>query len=176
MLLGQAKIITAAIALTIGGSLLIAKSPASANLSPLESSQNPSLAQATGQPPNRKFRPSRFDGGRLMEQLNLNQGQKQQISAIRQKYQGQMQQLWEEMRSKRQKLEEMMAGTATEADIRRQHQQIAQLDQKMDNLRFESMLETRKVLTPEQRRQFAQLMQQQREQFRERFRGSQRGE
>ena len=80
------------------------------------------------------------------------------------------------MRSKRQKLQEMMAGTATEKEIRSQHQQVVQLDQKMDNLRFESMLETRQVLTPEQRRQFAQLMERHRGQFRERPRGSQREE
>lgn len=158
MLLRQTKIIIAAIALTIGGSLVMAKPPERADF-PLSASQNPILAQEPGQPRHHN-RQQGFDGGRLMEQLNLTNGQKQQISLIRQKYQGQTQQLREQMRSEQQKLQNMMAGTATEAQIRRQHQQVAQLNQKIHNLHFEGMLQTRQVLTPQQRRQFAQMMQQ----------------
>lgn len=164
MSLRQAKIITAAIALTIGGALIIAKPPASADL-PLSASQGGFLGQATGQPQNPQFRQRGLDGGKLMKQLNLSEEQKQKISAIRQQYEGQTQELWEKIRTERQKLHDMMAGTATKAEIRRQHQQVAQIDQQIHNLRFESMLETRQVLTPDQRRQFAQLMQQRRERF-----------
>jgi Spy/CpxP family protein refolding chaperone len=161
MLLRQSKIITAAIALTLGGSMVLAKPPTSADFLTI-TSQTQSLAQATGQPRNRQVRQRGVEGGKLMEQLNLSDAQKQQMSAIRQKYQGQTQQLQDKIRSERQKLQDMMAGTASEAAIRSQHQQVNQLSQQMHNLRFESMLEMRQVLTPEQRRQFAQLMQQHR--------------
>jgi Spy/CpxP family protein refolding chaperone len=172
----QSKIIPAAIALTLGGSLILAKPPASANL-PGMTSQTQFLAQATGQPPNRQVRQRGFAGGKLMEQLNLSEAQKQQMTDIRQKYQGQTRQLQQELRSERQKLKDMMAGTANESAIRSQHQRVTQLDQEMHNLRFESMLQMREVLTPEQRRQFAQLMQQRREQYRQRPRDrSQQGE
>lgn len=170
MLMRQSRIITATIALALGGSMILAKPPANAEF-PSITSQAQSLAQAPEGLPNRQNPPVRerkFKGGKLMEQLNLSESQKQQIDTIRQKYQGQTQQLHQEMRSERQKLQEMMAGTASEAEIRRQHQRVTQLDQQMHNFRFEGMLETRQVLTPEQRRQFAQLMQQHRGQSRER--------
>ena len=56
----------------------------------------------------------------------------------------------------------MMQGNASENDLRNKHQEIVSLRQQMGNLRFESMLEMRKVLTPEQRQQFVQLMQERR--------------
>ena len=164
-LLPVACYITAAIALSVGGSLAIAKPPERANF-PLLTSPPQSVAQETRQPRHQQLQQRGFPGGRLMEQLNLSKEQKQQISTIRQKYQRQTQQLREEIRSERQKLQDMMAGTATEAEIRRQHPQVAQLNQTIHNLHFEGMLQTRQVLTPEQRRQFAQLMQQRRGQSR----------
>jgi Spy/CpxP family protein refolding chaperone len=169
MLLSQSRIITAAIALTLGGSMVLAKPPASADF-PGVTSQAQSLAQAPGGFRNRQVRERGLGGGKLMEQLNLSEAQKQQLAAIRQKYQGQIQQLRENMRSERQELRDLMAGTADEATIRRQHEQVVQLSQQMHNLRFESMLAMRQVLTVEQRSQFAQLMQQRQERQRERFR------
>jgi Spy/CpxP family protein refolding chaperone len=56
----------------------------------------------------------------------------------------------------------MMSGTASEDSIRAKHTEIVQLRQQLENLGFESMLESRAVLTPDQRQQFAQLMEKQR--------------
>jgi Spy/CpxP family protein refolding chaperone len=98
----------------------------------------------------------------LMKQLNLNSQQQQQLTAIRQKYQGQMKQLHEQLRTNQEALRTMMSGTASEDSIRAKHTEIVKLRQQLENLGFESMLESRAILTPDQRKQFAQLMEKQR--------------
>lgn len=108
---------------------------------------------------------------KLMEQLNLNQTQVQQLKAIRQKYSGQMEPLKQQIRAKADELSQLMEGTASNDVIRTKHQEMLTLREKMGNLRFESMLEMRDILTPEQRREFGQLMQQRRQRM-----GGNRGE
>ncbi|MBR8826364.1 MAG: Spy/CpxP family protein refolding chaperone [Gomphosphaeria aponina SAG 52.96 = DSM 107014] len=105
-------------------------------------------------------------GDRLLEQLNLTEEQKQQMEAIRQKYQEQISQNMENLRLAQQELQQMMTATNSNDSLRAQHQEILQLRQEVDTLRFESMLELREVLTPEQRHQFASMMQQHRHSFR----------
>ncbi len=99
---------------------------------------------------------------KLMEQLNLTEEQVNELNSIRQKYRPQMEQLWEKMQTIRQDLRQMMQGNTSTADIRAKHQEVISLDQQIHNLRFESMLEMRETLTPEQRAQFAELMEERR--------------
>lgn len=98
------------------------------------------------------------DGGRLWSRLNLTTTQQNQMQTIKQKYQPEMSTLREQIETERQKLATMMQNNQSEANLRSQHQKIISLDQKIHNLRFESMLEMRNVLTPEQRQEFRQLM------------------
>ena len=98
--------------------------------------------------------------GQVIDELNLSDAQKQKIKQIHQQYQGQISQSQESLRSAQQRLSQMMVSTDSSAAIRTQHQEVIQLRQALDNLRFESMLAMREVLTLKQRRQFAQLMQQ----------------
>lgn len=100
---------------------------------------------------------------RLMQQLNLTPEQQQQLQAIRERDQGQMRQQRQALHQEKQQLMQLMAGNATEAEIRTQHNQVKALQQQLGDARFESMLAMRNVLTPEQRSRFAQLMQQRRE-------------
>jgi periplasmic protein CpxP/Spy len=102
----------------------------------------------------------------LMKQLNLNSQQQQQLTAIRQKYQGQMKQLNDQLRQNQQELKTMMDGTTPANTITAKHNQVMGLRQQLDKLRFQSMLESRDVLNPDQRKQFAQLMNQRRENWR----------
>jgi Spy/CpxP family protein refolding chaperone len=95
---------------------------------------------------------------RLMESLNLNEQQKQELNAIRQKYQGKMDKLNTELRTRQDELRTLMGGNASDNDIRAKHNQVVSLRQQLGELRFDSMLESRKVLTPDQRQQFAQMM------------------
>jgi Spy/CpxP family protein refolding chaperone len=100
--------------------------------------------------------PDRED--RLMQSLNLNEQQKQDLNAIRQKYQGQMETLYSQLRTRQDEMRTLMGGNASDNDIRAKHKQVEELRQQLGELRFESMLASRKVLTPDQRKQFAQLM------------------
>jgi Spy/CpxP family protein refolding chaperone len=100
--------------------------------------------------------------GQWMESLNLTDRQKQQLEAIRQKYQGQMQSLSEQLRTSQNELRTLMAGNGSDSEIRAKHNQVANLRQQLGELRFNSMLESRQVLTPEQRQKFSQLMQERR--------------
>ncbi len=99
---------------------------------------------------------------RLIEELNLTTEQKQQMQQIKGKYEPQMTQIRGEMRTERQKLQTMMTGNESAENIRAQNQVVANLNQRMRSLGFESMMEMRGVLTSEQREKFAQMMNQRR--------------
>lgn len=95
---------------------------------------------------------------RMMEALNLTQEQQQQMQSIKDKYSAQMKERHERMRTEHEALRTMMSGNASTATIRAKHQQISTLRQELEELRFNSMMEMREVLTPAQRQQFAQMM------------------
>jgi Spy/CpxP family protein refolding chaperone len=107
--------------------------------------------RATGRKPNLSRK--------LLKELNLNQEQKQKISALRQKYKQPLAQLRKNLSTQQQQLAQMMAGDDTVAAIRNKHQEVMRLQQKMAELHLSSMLEIREVLTLEQRQQFARIMQ-----------------
>ncbi|HAC63967.1 MAG TPA: hypothetical protein DCF68_10620 [Cyanothece sp. UBA12306] len=108
-------------------------------------------------------KPRRRGAEKLMEQLDLSDTQIQQLNTVRQKYRPQLEELRKKIQGTRQELGQMIQGNASSTDLTKKHQELTNLDQKMHNLRFQSMLEMREILTPEQRVRFAQLMQQRRE-------------
>lgn len=116
-------------------------------------------AIAQNQPGNR---PGGKEGG-MFEKLNLSADQKQKMQAIRDRYKDQISQRMQAVRQARQELQVMMAGTGNVSQMREKHRQIMGLRQQLEEVQFESMLGMREVLTPEQRGQLAQLMQQRRE-------------
>jgi Spy/CpxP family protein refolding chaperone len=101
--------------------------------------------------------------GRIIEQLNLSQEQTQELVSIREKYKPRFRSLREQMRKAHEEMRQMMTGNVSQAELRAKNEEINQLNQKIDELRFESLLEMREVLTPEQRQEFAQIMEQRRE-------------
>lgn len=103
--------------------------------------------------------------GGLMQQLNLSEQQQQQIQAIRERYQPQLEQGREAMKQAHEQFRNLMTGNANESQVRAQHQQIQQLAQQMGSLRFESMMEIRNVLDESQRQQFAEMMDERRDRF-----------
>lgn len=115
-----------------------------------------SIAQDVN-PTNRPDRPM----PRWIGELNLSQDQIQRIQQIHNQYKDRMSQSVQSLRQGQQELQTMMAGTASQDQLRDKHRQVEALDQQVRQLRFESMLAMREVLTPEQRRQFAQRMQNQ---------------
>ena len=94
----------------------------------------------------------------LVKQLNLTLKQQQQIEHIRRHYQQGILRKKKELESLKQELTKMMAGTNTVAEIREKNQELILLRQKIGQLRFESMLATREILTPEQRQKFGKII------------------
>ncbi len=96
--------------------------------------------------------------GKIWRKLNLSTEQQKEMRGIRQKYKPQMSSLREQIQSEREKLDTMMKAEESETTLRNQHQKIVQIDQQIHNLRFESMLEMRSVLSSEQRQEFQEMM------------------
>jgi len=99
----------------------------------------------------------------LFEQLELTPEQSEQIEAIEQESRTQAEALHEEMEQNREKMRSLLtANDTTPEQLRQQHQQNQALRQQLDDQRFETMLQVREILTPEQRTQAAELIEQHR--------------
>ncbi|EAW36676.1 Spy/CpxP family protein refolding chaperone [Lyngbya sp. PCC 8106] len=102
------------------------------------------------------------DTEELLEQLNATPEQKQKMEDIRAKYQAQISQHKQQVRQTQQQLQELLSTNASESQIRQKYDELSRLKQEMSKLQFEIILQVREVLTPEQRRQFAEIMEQRR--------------
>lgn len=142
MLLRRASILSIALVSLVGAVTL-------AKPNPLFSQ---SFAQNPASPQLRQSQP------KLMDQLNLNPEQKQKLKAIHKQYKDKIAQNKQAVSRANKELRDLMASTATSDQIRSKHEQVIGLRQGLEKLTFESMLATREVMTPEQRLQFAQLM------------------
>ena len=122
---------------------------------------NPLFSQRVAQNPDR---PQNVERGKFkfMEELNLTANQKQRLEAIRNQNKDKMKERMQALRQAKQEFQTLMAGTASTDQIRQKHRQVEALHQELGEMRFESMLASREILTPEQRRKFAELMQQRR--------------
>lgn len=113
--------------------------------------------QLAQQAPSAQNRPNR--GRRsLFDALDLTSEQQQQVQSIRSEYQPEAQSLQQELNQHRQELINLIDSDASESKIRSAHQKVMNKRQELGNLRFDSLLEIRKVLTPEQRSQWANFM------------------
>ncbi|MEM6503504.1 MAG: Spy/CpxP family protein refolding chaperone [Cyanobacteria bacterium P01_C01_bin.89] len=119
----------------------------------------------------------RGNGPGWLRELNLTEAQQTQMQAIKEKYRPQMEQQRAEGKAAKDQMRQLMSNPNTSNDqLRSQHQKLQQLRQSKGNLRFESMLEMRTVLTPEQRQQMAQRMAEREERRGGRGGGRARGE
>ncbi len=98
-------------------------------------------------------------GGGMLRDLNLSADQTQQLNQVREQFRARMQQQQAAIRNARQEMGRLMAGSASADQLRQQHSRLQAEMQKMGDLRFESMLAMREILTPAQRQQLAQRMQ-----------------
>jgi len=106
-----------------------------------------------------KGKPGRSGEGWL-QKLNLTPDQLQRIKTIRQQTRTQIEQQQVAMKQAQQELQKML-GDGSSAQLRDKFQQMQTLRQQLATTQFNSMLSIREVLTPEQRRQFAEQMQRQ---------------
>ena len=94
----------------------------------------------------------------LFRQLNLTSEQQQEIKRIHLRYQKQVHSKKQNIAKLQQQLSDMMVGTEPTELLRAKNQQLNTLRQQMGMLRFESMLATREILTPQQRLKFRELV------------------
>ncbi|OAB57809.1 hypothetical protein AY600_08450 [Phormidium willei BDU 130791] len=100
-------------------------------------------------------------GGRQMrwiDELDLTPEQTESIQAIRDRYQPQIDALREQMQQHRSTMHNAMGSNASDAEIRQHRQQMMELRNEMSDLRFNSMMDIRGVLTDEQRTQVRDWM------------------
>lgn len=141
----------------LGGAVAIAN-PSSLGLRPI--AQAPT---ATPSPtPSSPMSPKAKEPGWLKD-LNLSADQVKQMRAVRSQYKDKISQGRQSARQAQQELRELMAGDASEEQIRTKYGQVKTLKQQVADTQFESMLATRKVLNSEQRRTFANRMMKQRQ-------------
>lgn len=148
--------IIAATVVLLGGAVAIA-SPL-LRFQPIAQTPTASPSQTpSGQASPDPMSPDRREAGWLKD-LNLSADQVQKMRAIRNQYQDKISQGRQSVRQSRQELQTLMAGDATEAQIRAKYNQVKLLKQQVSDTQFESILATRNVLNPEQRRKFANRM------------------
>lgn len=99
---------------------------------------------------------------KLTEQLDLSPEQSEQIAAIREQSQTDSQALVEQLQTNRQEMQSLLTSDADPEQLRANHQDGQNLRQQLSDIRLETMLEIREVLTPEQRTEMAELMAQRR--------------
>jgi periplasmic protein CpxP/Spy len=93
-----------------------------------------------------------------LRDLNLSSEQMQQIRAIRGRYKNQLVSKRQAARQAQQELRSLMAGEATAGQIREKYRQVQTLHQQVAETQFNSLLEMREILTPQQRQKFAERM------------------
>lgn len=94
----------------------------------------------------------------LLHKLNLTREQQQKIRQIHDQYKQQIHHKKNALIVLQRQLSDMMAGTEPVKLIRAKNQQLVVLQREIGELRFESMLATREILTPQQRQKFRELV------------------
>lgn len=142
MLIKRSALVLGIISLSFSGLVAFAQN----NPNQMGQNNNPPMGNQMGE---------RGPGGRMWEDLNLTPEQEQKLAAIHTKYHPQMMELHESLRTAKEELKSMWAGSATNAELEAKHQEVSNLHQQMGHLRFQCWLEMREVFTPEQRQQIA---------------------
>jgi Spy/CpxP family protein refolding chaperone len=104
-----------------------------------------------------------------LKDLNLSQEQLQKIREIRQQYQERFSQRRQAVSQAQQELKDLMAGNASAEQIRQKFSQVQTLQQQLADLRMESLLAIRAILTPEQRQKLTEVMRQRQQGARDRM-------
>ncbi len=94
----------------------------------------------------------------LLHQLDLTTNQKEQIKKIHHQYKQQISKKRSNLITLQQQLSDLMVGTESAELLRAKNKQLVSLRAEIGKLRFESMLATREVLTPEQRQKFREII------------------
>ena len=97
----------------------------------------------------------------LLQQLNLTSQQKEQIKRVHHQYKQQIRKKKHSLDLLQKQLSDLLVGTESVELIRAKNEQLVNLRQEIGELRFESMLATREILTPQQRQKFREIIESQ---------------
>jgi Spy/CpxP family protein refolding chaperone len=97
---------------------------------------------------------------RVLLQLDLTPEQLTQIRNISDKYRRDNMTLRKELSQNRQQLNTMLGSDASSEELQAQHTKVENLSSQLSNNQFTTLLETREVLTAEQKAKLAELMKQ----------------
>lgn len=151
----KTSVALAAMVLTAGGAIVLANPMVFAQSSPNPSPRNNSTGM---QRPDRATMRQDMEA-RIAQQLNLTPDQITRSQAIRDQAKGQITPLEQQVRQAREEMKTLFASsTATESQLRQKYQQIQQLHQQVENIKFDGKLAFWQILTPEQKQKFSQLM------------------
>ena len=103
----------------------------------------------------------RGDMHQVFAQLDLNPTQKESLAQLHKANKAREHELHQAAREAREAFEKAQASNASDAELRQSHDNMLKAREAMANLRFEGMLQVRKILTPEQNKKFAELRSQQ---------------
>lgn len=139
-----------ALLIALGGAIALREShQADANPEPSLSMANPGAQDAPS--------PQKRGVGWLRE-LDLEPAQMQKIQAIRRQSREQIDRQRQEIQQGQQELRSLMASDASAEQIREKYLQVKRVREELADTQFNSLLETRQVLTPDQRQKFAERM------------------
>jgi Spy/CpxP family protein refolding chaperone len=97
--------------------------------------------------------------------LKLSESQQRQIADIKNRYRGPLEERRDTFNIIEEQLRRLMTSNVSTEEIRAKHSELRRISQEIEDLRFNSMLEIRQVLTTIQRSQLAQLMEKHRQKF-----------
>jgi len=95
--------------------------------------------------------------------LKLSESQQRQIADIKNRYRGPLEERRDTFNIIEEQLRRLMTSNVSTEEIRAKHSELRRISQEIEDLRFNSMLEIRQVLTTSQRSQLAQLMEKHRQ-------------
>lgn len=94
------------------------------------------------------------DRDQWLQELNLSAEQKEQLTAIKEKYHDDMKKHKQAMKASRESLQAALKTDASDASLRKQFKAMQEQRAQFASLRFEKVLAIRAILTPDQRKKF----------------------
>lgn len=94
---------------------------------------------------------------KALKKLDLTAEQQAKLKEIRVGQKDKIEAAHEKMKAARESLEHSLDNNASDTDIRKKHNDLQAARTQMEGLRFESLLQIRAILTPEQRKKFQDM-------------------
>ena len=119
--------------------------------------------------------PASAEGGKwherrnmMFKNLDLDDDQKEKLKEVRSRFRPQMKTFRKKRRELRKSMHKAMESDTSESDLRSMHKEVSDNQRISGDLRFEKMIEIRRVLKPDQRAKFFEMKREMRKKRRDR--------